>query len=88
MNRLREVIRTGRLYGSVLIGRATPWYVRLLLATGLLYILLPVDFIYDYIPLLGFVDDVTVGSLIIALAIRLLPCKLKENIRRRAHEAR
>lgn len=57
----------------LLFARNTPWRVRLPLLIGLLYLLVPVDIIPDYFLFWGLVDDVTIGSLLVALALRLLP---------------
>jgi uncharacterized membrane protein YkvA (DUF1232 family) len=38
--------------------RHAPWYVKLLIAAGLLYLLSPIDLIPDFIPVLGQLDDV------------------------------
>ncbi|MCB2181632.1 MAG: DUF1232 domain-containing protein [Desulfobulbaceae bacterium] len=66
-------------YIKLLFNRRTPWYVRLLLALGLIYLFVPTDFIPDYVPWFGFVDDVTIGTILISLAIRLLPESMRRN---------
>lgn len=38
--------------------RHAPWYVKVLLTVGLLYLLSPIDLIPDFIPVLGQLDDV------------------------------
>ena len=40
-------------YFLILFDRQTPWYVKLILAVGLLYIIIPVDFLSDTVPLFG-----------------------------------
>jgi len=62
-----------RYYFLILSDRQTPLYVKLLLAVGLLYILVPVDIISDTIPLFGWLDDLAIASFIVALALRLVP---------------
>ena len=49
-------------YFLILLDRQTPWYVKLILTVGLLYILVPVDFLSDTIPLLGWLDDLAIAS--------------------------
>jgi uncharacterized membrane protein YkvA (DUF1232 family) len=51
----------------------TPWYVRLLVAAIVAYALSPIDLIPDFVPVLGYVDDLLLLPLGIALAIRLIP---------------
>lgn len=38
--------------------RHAPWYVKLLITAGLLYLLSPIDLIPDFIPVIGQLDDV------------------------------
>ena len=78
-------LRQLRYYRLVLFDRQTPWYVKLILAIGLLYILYPFDLITDLIPVSGWVDDLTIGSLLVGLAIRLVPMSVKERIARQVY---
>ena len=70
-------------YFLILFDRQTPWYVKLLLTAGLLYILVPVDFISDAIPLIGWLDDMAVASFIVALALRLVPKEVMDRVKRK-----
>jgi uncharacterized membrane protein YkvA (DUF1232 family) len=72
-----------RYYFLILFDRQTPWYVKLILAAGLLYILVPVDFIADTIPLFGWLDDLAVASFIVALALRLAPKEVMDRVKRK-----
>jgi uncharacterized membrane protein YkvA (DUF1232 family) len=78
-------LRQIRYYRLVLFDRQTPWYVKLLLVIGSIYILYPFDLITDRIPILGWVDDLTIGSLLVGLAIRLVPKQVKERIARQVY---
>ena len=51
----------------------TPWYATMLAACVAGYALSPIDLIPDFIPILGYADDVLLVPLGIALAIRLIP---------------
>jgi len=62
-----------RYYFLILFDRQTPLYVKLILAVGLLYILVPVDIISDAIPLFGWLDDLAIASFLFALALKLVP---------------
>jgi uncharacterized membrane protein YkvA (DUF1232 family) len=77
-----------RYYFLILFDRQTPWYVKLILTVGLLYILVPVDFIADTIPLLGWLDDLAIASFIVALALRLVPNEVMEKVKRKVFGAR
>lgn len=70
-----------RYYFLILSDRQTPLYVKLLLAAGLLYILVPVDIISDTIPLLGWLDDIAIASFIVALALRLVPKEVMARVK-------
>lgn len=48
------------------------------------YAISPVDLSMDWIPVLGWIDDATVAALGIALAMRLVPAQLREEIRAQA----
>lgn len=52
---------------------ATPWYAKLLVAAIVAYALSPIDLIPDFVPVLGYLDDLVLLPLGIALAIRLVP---------------
>ncbi len=64
-----------------------PWYAKLvaLLVAG--YAFSPIDPIPDFIPLVGFLDELVVLPLAIALALRLMPPSVLAEARRRARAA-
>ena len=71
--KLASLIKKIRFYISILFDRKTPWYARIFILTGLAYLLLPQDFLPDYIPFLGVLDDISVGMALIILALRFVP---------------
>jgi uncharacterized membrane protein YkvA (DUF1232 family) len=50
-----------------------PWYAKAVVALVAGYTLSPIDLIPDFIPVLGYLDDLLLLPLGIALAIRLMP---------------
>lgn len=64
----------------------TPWHAKALGAFVVAYALSPIDLIPDFIPILGYVDDVLLLPGLIWLAIRLLPPEILEECRGRAEE--
>jgi len=70
-----------RYYFLILFDRQTPLYVKLILAVGLLYILVPVDIISDAIPLFGWLDDLAIASFLIALALKLVPKEVMARVK-------
>ncbi len=64
--------------------RRTPWYAKAVAAAVAAYALSPIDLIPDFIPVLGYLDDLVIVPLGILLAIRLIPAGLMEEFRREA----
>lgn len=50
-----------------------PWYAKLLVGLIVAYALSPIDLIPDFIPVLGYVDDLLIVPAGIALAVKLIP---------------
>ena len=59
----------------------TPWYAKALAFAVAAYALSPIDLIPDFIPVLGYVDDLLIVPLGIALVIRLIPADVMEKHR-------
>lgn len=64
----------------------TPWYAKLLAAAIVAYAFSPIDLIPDFIPILGYLDDLVLIPLGIALTIRLIPVSVLAECRERAQE--
>ena len=65
----------------------TPWHAKLVALCVAAYALSPIDLIPDFIPVLGYLDDLVLVPLGILLAVRLVPQPLIQELRREA-EAR
>lgn len=65
----------------------TPWHAKLFVAFIVAYAFSPVDLIPDFVPVLGYLDDLILLPLGIALAIRLIPDDVLAECRARAHDA-
>ena len=65
----------------------TPVFVRVLALLVAAYALSPVDLIPDFIPVLGYLDDLILVPLGIALVIRLLPEAVVASARQQAQRA-
>src|SRR5919107_891159 len=63
-----------------------PWYAKIVAACVAAYALSPIDLIPDFIPVLGYLDDLILVPLGIALAVRLIPPALLAEHRARAAE--
>ena len=64
----------------------TPWYAKLLVAAIVAYALSPVDLIPDFVPILGYLDELILIPLGIALAVRMIPSSILEECRARSQE--
>jgi len=53
--------------------KETPWYAKLLAGLIVGYALSPIDLIPDFIPVLGYLDDLIILPALVALTIRLIP---------------
>ncbi|QJD30264.1 YkvA family protein [Methylococcus geothermalis] len=65
---------------------ATPWYAKLLVAFIVAYAFSPIDLIPDFVPVLGYLDDLVLIPLGILLAIRLVPAEVLAECRAKAAE--
>ena len=51
----------------------TPWYAKIFAGMVIAYAFSPIDLIPDFIPVLGYLDDLILVPLGIALALRMIP---------------
>jgi uncharacterized membrane protein YkvA (DUF1232 family) len=61
-----------------------PWYARWFVAAVVAYALSPIDLIPDFIPVLGYLDDLIIVPLGIMLALRMVPAGILDECRARA----
>jgi len=61
-----------------------PWYAKALAALTAAYALSPIDLIPDFIPVLGYVDDVVIVPAGLLLTMRLIPSGLMDEFRAEA----
>ena len=66
--------------------RRTPWYAKLLAGAVVAYALSPIDLIPDFVPVLGYLDDLILLPLGILLTVRLIPEPLMDEYRAAAVE--
>lgn len=65
----------------------TPWYAKLLVAGIVAYAFSPIDLIPDFVPVLGYLDDLIILPLGITLAIKMVPNSVLAECRTRAQDA-
>jgi uncharacterized membrane protein YkvA (DUF1232 family) len=61
-----------------------PWYAKVIIVLTVVYALSPIDLIPDFIPFVGYLDDLIIIPAGIALAVSLMPKNLWEEYRERA----
>lgn len=64
----------------------TPWYAKALGVFVVAYALSPIDLIPDFIPVLGYLDDVILLPALIWLTVRLLPPQVLAECRAQAEQ--
>lgn len=65
----------------------TPWAVRMLALLVAAYALSPIDLIPDFIPVLGYLDDLIIVPLGLFLVLRLVPHEVAQSAREQAATA-
>jgi len=64
-----------------------PWYARLFAACVVGYAFSPIDLIPDPIPVLGYLDDLVLVPLGVALALKMIPANVMTECREKAEAA-
>ena len=62
----------------------TPWYAKLFVAAVVAYAFSPIDLIPDFVPVLGYLDDLILIPLGILIAMRMVPTAVLAECRTRA----
>lgn len=62
------------------------WTARIFAACVVAYALSPIDLIPDFIPIIGYLDDLLLVPLGIALAIKMIPSAVMERSRKEANQ--
>ena len=61
-----------------------PWYVKIIILFLLGYFISPIDLIPDFIPVIGYIDDILIISLTIYIIIKLIPTEVFQDCRNKA----
>ena len=82
----RRVKRDGMALWYVAKHPDTPWYAKALGLFVVGYALSPIDLIPDFIPVLGYLDDVILLPVLIWVTVRLVPLPVLEECRAKAEQ--
>jgi uncharacterized membrane protein YkvA (DUF1232 family) len=63
-----------------------PWYAKVFLGLVVAHTFSPIDLIPDFVPVLGYLDDLIITPLGIALALKMIPAEVMTEARRQSEE--
>lgn len=66
--------------------KETPIYAKIIAAITIGYALSPIDLIPDFVPVLGYLDDIVILPVLIAICIKLIPKDMIEACEEEAKE--
>lgn len=72
-----------RFYQAVLKDARTPKLSKFFLGLAVGYALNPIDIIPDFIPVLGYLDDLVIVPVLVLTAVKLIPKELLQERRKR-----
>ncbi len=88
ITRLKSHVRTLKreAYALYIAARdpRVPWYAKAFLALVVAHTFSPIDLIPDFIPVLGYLDDLVITPLGIALALKMVPSEVMVDARQQA----
>jgi uncharacterized membrane protein YkvA (DUF1232 family) len=64
----------------------TPWYAKIFTAIVVGYCLSPIDLIPDFIPVIGYLDDLVIVPLGAFVSIKMIPAEVMEESRAKSKE--
>lgn len=79
----------GEIYALYLAYRdpRVPWYARLFTACLVAYAFSPIDIVPDFVPILGYLDDLVILPLGVSLAMKMIPQPVMIECREKARLA-
>jgi uncharacterized membrane protein YkvA (DUF1232 family) len=82
--RARELKREADALSLAARDPRTPWYVKALVFAVIAHTFSPIDLIPDFIPILGYLDDLIITPGGLWLAVRMIPPEVMSEARRAA----
>jgi uncharacterized membrane protein YkvA (DUF1232 family) len=90
MNKIKTWARNLKKYVFVLYfaykDSRVPWYAKVFTAIVVAYAFSPIDFIPDFIPVLGYLDDIIIVPLGVKLALKMIPNAVIKDCEEKADE--
>ncbi|MGQ9706270.1 MAG: YkvA family protein [bacterium] len=72
-SRAGDIRREISVYRLILKDKRTPKFANILLWLAIGYLLLPFNIIPDFIPVIGYLDDIIIIPVLVILALRIIP---------------
>ncbi len=69
---------------SLIVDHRIPWFIKIIPVLLIVYLASPIDLIPDFVPVLGYLDDVVIALAALALLIRLTPGAVIDDLMRQA----
>jgi uncharacterized membrane protein YkvA (DUF1232 family) len=90
LNKIKSWARNLKKYVFVLYfaykDPSVPWYAKVFTACVVAYAFSPIDLIPDFIPVLGYLDDIIIVPLGIKLALKMIPNTVVKDCEEKAEE--
>lgn len=83
----REIKRNIHAVALASVDPRVPWYAKALAAAVAAYAFSPIDLIPDFIPIIGYLDDLILLPIGIRTVIRLIPTDVWAELRQRAEDS-
>ncbi len=83
-NAARRIKRDGVTLWFACRDPRTPWWIKAMAALVVAYALSPIDLVPDFIPVLGYLDDVILLPGLIWLVVQLMPDGVRSDCRQQA----
>jgi len=72
-NWAKEILKTVDLLKLAYKDPRVPWYAKAFSSLIIAYAISPIDLIPDFIPIIGYIDDLIIVPLGISLALKMIP---------------
>ncbi len=78
----KRIKREVKIYQLVIKDRETPKIAKVFLGFAIAYTVCPIDIIPDFIPVIGYLDDILILALLFSIAFRFIPPHIIEKHRK------
>jgi uncharacterized membrane protein YkvA (DUF1232 family) len=79
----KKIKRELKVYKNVLKDPKTPIAGKIFLGLAVAYAISPIDIIPDFIPVIGYLDDIIILPLLIFIGLKLIPKEIVEKHRKK-----